>query len=334
MQAEAFPTLSLFSGAGGLDWGFRREGFRVLLACDHFQAAVNSYNLNSREKVARLADLSTASVRQIVDLMGETAPGEQPLGVIGGPPCQGFSRGNAAANPDDPRNLLPHRFADLLADLNDLYALRFFVFENVMGLANPRHIEKLSAIRARFESAGFTVFQQSLNANAFGVPQNRPRLFVVGLNSQLFPGAGFKFPNGRSKARTVRDAIEGLPDPVFFTRGINQEDIPHHPNHWTMQPKSPKLTATKATDGRSFRRLLWDEESPTVAYGNREIHIHPEGGRRLSVHEAMLLQGFPPRYRLSGNFSEQITQVSNAVPPPVARALARSLRAAIQTVTR
>ena len=127
----------------------------------------------------------------------------------------------------------------------------------------------------------------------------------------------------------MRDAIAGLPEPVFFARGMTAKDIPFHPNHWTMMPRSPKLTTQVPTDGRSFRRLLWDEESPTVAYGNREIHVHPDGGRRLSVHEAMLLQGFPPQYRLWGNFSQQITQVSNAVPPPVAKALARGIQKTI-----
>ena len=127
----------------------------------------------------------------------------------------------------------------------------------------------------------------------------------------------------------MRDAIEGLPEPAYFSRGMTAKDIPFHRNHWTMMPKSPKLLAGTSTDGRSFRRLLWDDESPTVAYGNREIHVHPDGGRRLSVHEAMLLQGFPRQYRLCGNFSQQITQVSNAVPPPVARALARTIRGVI-----
>jgi DNA (cytosine-5)-methyltransferase 1 len=258
--------------------------------------------------------------------MGESEPGTTPIGVIGGPPCQGFSRGNAGADAEDPRNLLPFKYADVLAALNKRYSLRFFVFENVMGLLTPRHAERFKSICKRFADAGFTIFHQPLNASAFGVAQNRPRLFMVGLNSKLFPDALFTFPQGNTRPAKVRDAIGGLPKPVFFRRGMIADDIPYHPNHWTMMPKSSKLTTETSTDGRSFRRLLWDEESPTIAYGNREIHVHPDGGRRLSVHEAMLLQGFPAKYQLVGNFSEQVTQVSNAVPPPVGRALARSIR--------
>jgi DNA (cytosine-5)-methyltransferase 1 len=326
MPSDALPILSFFSGAGGLDWGFRREGFKVILACDNLHAAVTSYNLNAKTKVARLADLSAITLRQLLTMLRETAPGLVPVGVIGGPPCQGFSRGNAGADPRDPRNLLPFRYAELLAALNDKYRLKFFVFENVMGLLNPRHIAKFRAIRSAFEDAGFNVFHTSLDAQDFGVPQLRRRLFIVGLHKKLFRDVSFTFPAGNGTKTTVRDTIHGLPMPIFFLRGLDNRQIPYHPNHWTMMPKSPKLVSGTSTDGRSFRRLDWDDISPTIAYGNREIHVHPDGGRRLSVHEAMLLQGFPVQYRLAGNFSEQITQVSNAVPPPVARALAGSIR--------
>src|SRR5262245_44901995 len=118
MPPNASPILSLFSGAGGLDWGFHQEHFRVILACDNFPAAVDTYNQNFKKKVARIVDLSTATARDLIALLRKTNPGVAPEGVIGGPPCQGFSRGNAGANPDDPRNLLPFRYAEILAALN------------------------------------------------------------------------------------------------------------------------------------------------------------------------------------------------------------------------
>jgi DNA (cytosine-5)-methyltransferase 1 len=321
-----FPVLSLFCGAGGLDWGFRNEGFRVILACDNFPAAVNSYNFNAKRRVARLTDLSQVNAKDLQRMVADSGC-DSLDGVVGGPPCQGFSRGNASADPEDPRNKLAFRYADLLASLNITNRIKFFVFENVMGLTTQRHLVRFRAVRQAFTDAGFTIFHRDLNAQDFGVPQFRRRLFIVGLNAKRFPKVQFTFPTGTAKQRTVKDAIQGLPLPAFFDRNIHANDIPHHPNHWTMKPKSPKLTrAATATDGRSFRQLEWDEVSPTVAYGNREIHVHPDGGRRLSVHEAMLLQGFPPTYKLTGNFSQQITQVSNAVPPPMAQAIARAIK--------
>ena len=329
-MSDPYRILSLFCGAGGLDWGFRQEGFKIVLACDNFAAAVNTYNFNAKRRVARVADLSEITANEVRKLLSETAKNGPIHGVIGGPPCQGFSRGNASADPKDERNRLPFRYADILTNLNARYKLKFFVFENVMGLLNQRHAARFEAIRRVFRRSGFNIFLHDLDAQDFGVPQIRRRLFLVGLNKDIFPRIEFVFPVGRVRKTTVRDAIGGLPKPVFFERGMTATDITYHPNHWTMQPKSVKLTREASTDGRSFRRLQWDQLSPTVAYGNREIHVHPDGGRRLTVLEAMLLQGFPSTYRLTGNFSQQITQVSNAVPPPVAQVLARAVLRAIQ----
>jgi DNA (cytosine-5)-methyltransferase 1 len=325
MPSPKPSIISLFCGAGGLDLGFRQAGFHVALACDSDESAVASSNLNTRPKVGRLADLSTLKSGKLVELIAEASPNSLPAGVIGGPPCQGFSRGNAYGDPSDPRNKLPFRYASLLAGLNRKFNLKFFVFENVLGLLNPRHEKRFKAIQRRFRDAGFRIFQQELNALHFGVAQRRRRLFIVGLNESLFPEAEFEFPSGRGAPRSVRDVISGLPRATLFRRGMTSNDVKCHPNHWTMQPKSKKLARKTSAESRSFRRLDWDQESPTVAYGNREIHVHPEGGRRLTVLEAMLLQGFPRTYTLAGNFSEQVTQVSNAVPPPVAKALARRI---------
>ena len=85
-------------------------------------------------------------------------------------------------------------------------------------------------------------------------------------------------------------------------------------------------------DKRSFKTLRWDEPSYTVSYGNREVHIHPSGKRRLSAFEAMQLQGFPKDFVLNGTFSDQISQISEAVPPPLAKAVAVTIKKAIYEV--
>ena len=152
---------------------------------------------------------------------------------------------------------------------------------------------------------------------------------MVGIRRVTGDTRVFNFPIGRFKVhKTVRSVIENLPEPQYFSHGLNSELIPFHPNHWTMKPKSARFLAPiDAIKGaRSFIRLGWDKPSRTVAYGHREIHVHPNGHRRLSIYEAMRLQGFPIEYRLTGTLSEQVTQVSNAVPPPVAECIAKSIR--------
>jgi len=321
--SAAHSVLSLFSGAGGLDLGFRRAGFNVPLAVDAEASAVATLEGNAEAGTTLVADLRKLTAQQIVAKLRSSG---QPLprGVIGGPPCQGFSRGNARKNPKDPRNRLPFTYAKLLGELDELIGIDFFVFENVIGLIENKRL--YARIEKSFEAAGFRLFHKQVDAEDFGVPQTRRRLFLVGLNAARFAHETFVFPRGRARPRTVRDAIEGLPSATFYSRALKPADIPFHPNHWTMVPKSTRFGERRFNRWRSFRRLSWDAPSPTVAYGNREIHVHPDGARRLTVLEAMLLQGFPKSYVLHGNFSEQVTQVSNAVPPPVSRALARALR--------
>lgn len=317
--------LSLFCGSGGLDHGFQSAGFNTVLALDNSEDAVLSYNANALQKneVARVADISTLMPKDFVAMIPATA---HPVGLIGGPPCQGFSRGNVSADPDDPRNRLPYRYADLLRAANDVYNLHFFVFENVIGLLQPKHRERYKRILGRLRKCGFTVFTHQLNASDFEVPQRRRRLFIIGFNSTLYPAVEFQPPALKSARRTVADAIKGLPRPTFYRKNLEPSDVPHHPNHWTMVPRSPKFHGPQQSSGRSFKILDWNDVSPTVAYGNREIHVHPDGDRRLSVFEALLLQGFPRDYYLAGTFSSQVTQVSNAVPPPMAKAIALQIK--------
>ena len=323
------PIVSLFAGAGGLDAGFRLEGFRSVIAIDLNRAAVDSYNLNDSTGVAHQGNLARLSDEQIVSLVREASGERVPRGVIGGPPCQGVSASNVHSNHQDPRKKLLLRYARIVKALNAAFNLDFFVFENVVGLKSMKHRRYFRKIVRVLRDAGFSVFEQELDANDFGVAQSRRRVFIVGINRTSFPGIQFTFPAGSGTKKTVREVIGDLPDPVFFQRSFKPEDIPHHRNHWAMNPRSKKFKNPSNGNGRSFRKLDWDQPSATVAYGHREMHVHPNGTRRVSVYEGMLLQGFPPDYKLTGNFSEQVDQVSNAVPPPLASAIAVAIRAAL-----
>jgi len=263
----------------------------------------------------------------ILDRLCESDSESAPVGVIGGPPCQAFSQSNGFKSSDDPRAELPRHYAAILKELNAKLGLDFFVFENVLGIKQRKHQVVLGEFRRLFQAAGFNIFEGELNAADFGVAQIRKRLFIVGLNRDKFPGLAFGFPEPSIESiLTVRDKLFTLPKPVYFERGLSPKDIPFHENHWCMAPRSPRFTNGSLKEGqitgRPFRVLSWDRPSWTVAYGHREVHVHPSGKRRLSVYEAMLLQGFPPGYVLEGTLSEQIRMVSDAVSPPVAEALA------------
>jgi DNA (cytosine-5)-methyltransferase 1 len=332
--------LSLFSGAGGLDLGFEQQGFEPILAYDIKRAAVETYNFNRPGKnLAKVANLNSRNIAEIIirdiELLGTS---NEPIGVVGGPPCQYFSMGNKTTrDAQDVRRLLPRRYATILHKLNEKYNIDFFILENVDGLTKPNHENDLRTLIKLFDAAGFHTTWKVLDARNYGVPQIRKRVFVIGWNKQLYPPEAYKFPEGCADEITVRDTIEGLADPVYFSIGLKPEQFPVHPNHWTMVPRSKKF-GTPIPQGlsnsvRSFRRLQWDKPSYTVAYGHNEIHIHPNGLRRLSIYEAMLLQGFPKgkrKYRLMGSLTEQVMLVSDAVPPPLASALAASIKRFIE----
>lgn len=328
--------LSLFSGAGGLDLGFEQAGFEIGMAFDLRRDSIASYNRNrSNKKVGHVADVRSLTLSKLDSLYGEEF---KPIGVIGGPPCQSFSKANVQSTDDDPRHQLPEVYGNIIISLNERSPITFFAFENVTGLRSEKHIHHFEALKSQL-SPVFSLEEAVLNATNYCTPQKRERLFLVGINKTIAPGITWSTPPKTTPPDTkltVRGAIFGLPEPTYYRRGLSEAEIAHHANHWCMVPKSAKFTtpgALRAGDGanRSFKTLSWEEPSITVAYGHREVHIHPDCHRRLSVYEAMLLQGFPPNYVLTGSLSSQITQVSEAVPPPMAEAVARSIKAALES---
>jgi DNA (cytosine-5)-methyltransferase 1 len=332
-MVKGIPIISLFSGAGGLDLGFKQAGFNTILAIDNDPAAYQTFVSNNPKCDVLRMDLSTMDPKKILDRITDLPKENYPVGVIGGPPCQAFSLGNVHKKHNDARSLLPSRYAAHLSVLRKEFDIDFFVFENVPGLNTRNHGALFAELKNLFEDAGFVIHEGVLDALDFGVPQRRQRIFVVGFNLDKYRDISFSFPRKLMQAPvTVRDVLAGLPDPVYFSRELTADKIPFHPNHWCMRPRSAKFLNGHLTrdgngnKGRPFRVLDWDSASRTVAYGHREVHVHPSGKRRLSVYEAMLLQGFPHNYQLFGNLSQQISLVSDAVPPPVGRALAERIR--------
>lgn len=325
-------VISLFSGAGGLDWGFHQEGFRIALAIDISEAAIKTHKRNFQDTYSMVADLIELQPFGVFDLVSKRIPLGSKVGVIGGPPCQGFSRANATSQSDDPRNELPKLYLEIVERLQQEYTVEFVVFENVLGIRDKKHAAKYKELMDGLSSLGFNITEKELCSLDFGVPQSRRRIVLSAMREGQ--GYGDVRPVKKDGLKTVREAIKGLPEPVFFDRKLTPADIPIHVNHWTMRPKSHKFLNPEASfsDGRSFRRLEWDRPSPTVAYGHREIHVHPSGTRRLSIYEAMLLQGFPKCFVLEGNLSEQVEQVSNAVPPPLGKSIASAVKKVLKGV--
>ena len=324
------PVLSLFSGAGGLDLGFQAAGFQAMLAIDINPAAVETYRINNPGATTVAMDLSTTPPLDIVDLWERHCGGIAPAGIIGGPPCQGYSPSNVHQTDDDPRRRLLFNYADTVATFKDRFGIDFFVLENVPGLLHKRHCALFDEFEKQCDDAGFNIVDATLDAGTFGIAQHRERLVVVGINRDRHPLAELQLSTGDQDPLNVADVLEGLPEPAYCASDLELGAIPYHRNHVAMVPRSKKFTDGSLTRGNSrglsFKVLAWDAPSYTVAYGHNEVHVHPECHRRLSIYEAMLLQGFPQHgYYLHGTFTEQVQLVSNAVPPPLGEGVANAI---------
>ena len=322
--------LSLFCGSGGLDLGFEQAGFKTELAFDVHEPSIQSFNYNRPGRtIGHVADIRELTLAKIDEIYGSEF---KPKGIIGGPPCQSFSKSNIHKVLDDPRSELLLHYIRLINDLHKRSPLSFILMENVPEIATYQNGKHFERVRRKLRALGFKTRATVLDATQFSVPQVRKRMFLLGLNKNIANCAAWSSLKSQSpeQTKTVSDAILDLGEPTLFERGLDMSRHPVHPNHWCMVPKSDRFKDNRLIPGdcsqRSFRTLEWERPSYTVAYGNREVHVHPSGVRRLSVYEAMLLQGYPSDYVLRGTMSDQFQQVSQAVPPPMAKAVAEAIK--------
>lgn len=247
--------ISLFCGAGGLDLGFSQEGFDSILAIDNDASAIQTFNANFPAKAGTQIDLGTLRTAKFLDLVDRAvvSTGKRPVGLIGGPPCQGVSNSNVDADPTDPRNSLMTTYLRMLNALEDKYEIEFFVFENVPGLLNEKNKARFKRLKGEL-SKRFHITVQKVDAVNFGVPQHRDRILICGVNRKKHEQAMPLLKSLGERKTTVRETIESLTEPVFFTRDADASTFPVHPNHWTMNPKSVKFQQKSTAVGRSFRR--------------------------------------------------------------------------------
>lgn len=346
-----------------MDMGFEQEGFKIVWANENNPSFVSlhseGYNnwrrtqLRRRNKIHReSASIETLRPRQILRAaFGDGKP--EIFGIIGGPPCPDFSNAGRHKGHRGENGKLTRDFVDLICELKP----SFFVLENVAGLARfTKHRRFLNRIKKQLAHAGYVTDAKILNALEFGVPQFRERLFVVGLRRKLAyryiqpptlvdNGSWYPWPlvEKYTNAATVFDwpAItrygrrpvkpKGIPRELCVLRCLvpksRRGGIPNANNIFKTYSKKYYRIKEGDTLKKSFKRLHRYRYSPTACYGNREVHLHPWEPRRLSLREAMRIQGIPDSYVLPEDvpLSTTFRMVSNGVPVPLARHVAQSL---------
>jgi DNA (cytosine-5)-methyltransferase 1 len=345
-------AISLFSGAGGLDLGVEAAGYRVTAAveCDDDAALTMEKNFQRLASPVIRQDILAVPTREILRRAGLKAR-QRPDLLVGGPPCTPFSKSGFWLEWKraglDPNASLLQAYTRVLAEAKP----RAFILENVYALTykNTASRPAYERLLQEISDAGYTFRAQVLNAADYGVPQARPRLFVIGVpRGQVLPELPEPTCSGRWERRTsgggelphvtAGQALAGLdaaPEPEEILRGQYAELLPAIPPgdnylHYTAERGHPQpLFRWRSRYWSFLLKLDPDRPSPTIQAqpGPNVGPFHWEN-RRLRVGEVKRLFTFPDDFDLVGTRTSVQAQLGNAVPPLLAEQVARQVHAA------
>ena len=325
--------IDLFCGCGGLSKGFEMAGFNTVLAIDFWKDAVETFNNNHKNKVAICDDVSKISN----DFLDDFTKKNKITGIVGGPPCQGYSTVGKRDINDD-RNYLYLQYCRIVEKVKP----EFFVLENVKGLLTLNNGKFKEDIVERFTKLGYIVDYKILNSSDYGVPQNRNRVFFVGIKNKKF-----KFPKEKLKKVTTYEAISDLTSyedkyttsaQTSYQKNMRGNNKQLKNNEFTVHTEKTIDVISKIPDGgkitdlpkefweirkynKAFQRMNSKLQSNTIDTGHRN-YFHYSENRIPTVRESARIQSFPDNFIFYGSRTSQYKQVGNAVPPLLANAIA------------
>ena len=325
--------IDLFCGCGGLSKGFEMAGFNTVLAIDFWKDAVETFNNNHKNKVAICDDVSKISN----DFLDDFTKKNKITGIVGGPPCQGYSTVGKRDINDD-RNYLYLQYCRIVEKVKP----EFFVLENVKGLLTLNNGKFKEDIVERFTKLGYIVDYKILNSADYGVPQNRNRVFFVGIKNKKF-----KFPKEKLKKVTTYEAISDLTSyedkyttsaQTIYQKKMRGNNKQLKNNEFTVHTEKTIDVISKIPDGgkitdlpkefweirkynKAFQRMNSKLQSNTIDTGHRN-YFHYSENRIPTVRESARIQSFPDNFIFYGSRTSQYKQVGNAVPPLLANAIA------------
>jgi len=319
-----FSLVSFFSGAGGLDLGFKKAGFNIIWANEFDKSIWATFERNFPEtKLDR---------RSITDIDASEIPSS--IGIIGGPPCQSWSEAGARRGIEDKRGQLFYDYIRILKEKQP----KFFLVENVSGLLHSRHANAFNGFLKLFSECGYNVSWKLLDANDYNVPENRKRIIIVGYREDM--GKKFVFPKPKSHKPTLKEAIGDLPKPIPAKPKNKTNGILSIPNHEYMVGSWSPIFMSRN------RVRSWDEPSFTIQAGGRQAPLHPDAPlmqkiatnkfafvkgkenlyRRLSVRECARIQTFPDDFIFEyTDIAVGYKMIGNAVPVNLAFEIAKQI---------
>ena len=338
------PTVSLFTGAGGLDFGLEAVGFSTCLSTDIDEHCYKTLLLGKQSALQRQKPFfNRAMVLPPTDIRELSAKGmfsgsemnfRQIELLCGGPPCQAFSVFGKRRGRLDPRGELAFEYLRIVAELKPTA----FIFENVAGLLtieDGRIYQELCARLANpIRGLHYTISTFRLNAVDYGVPQFRDRVFIIGHSGgrmltnipAVCSSNGSSRDVGLPRWRTVRNALRDLPP-------IGSGNPPNHIGRMHSDRIIDRYRSLKPGERDHHTRInRLDLDRPSFAIivgsdkGGGKGHVHPTEPREVTPRESARIQTFPDWWGFSGTSRHPIRQVGNAVPPLLAAAIGNEIR--------
>lgn len=322
---KKLKVVDLFCGAGGLSTGFRMAGFDVILGIDSIPSFCETFEKNDHKSIC--GDIRQISVEQVKEAIGDVKVDV----VVGGPPCQGFSMAGRR-DTKDPRNSLFMEFVRMVNGLKP----KFFVMENVPGILTMKtesgQLVK-DIIFDEYKKIGYNVEVKKLVAADFGVPQKRKRVFFIGTNQNV----PITFPNPTHT--NPKDILDGksslLPWVPVSSILLEKEKVPKNFFHSERMIKGfneRKLKNDSKGKGFGAQYLRLDEPSFTISArywkdgADALVKYSEEEIRMLTPDEAAAIQTFPKDYVWAGSKKDIYTQIGNAVPCLLGKAVAEEIK--------
>lgn len=357
---------SFFSGVGFLDLGFEVEDFEVCFVNEYHAPFLDAYQFSRQQLELKppkygyhfgsITDLlSPEPNRKLKEYVADSRKDGSLVGFIGGPPCPDFSVGGKNRGRDGQNGRLTETYVDLIIQQQP----DFFLFENVKGLLKTkRHRQFYEELKEKLNIAGYIITERLINAIEYGAPQDRERIILVGfrsnsysekLNIDLFDWVEHvEYPDKLAFSYEWADTSEfsldsklplpvGIPIKLTVEYWFQRNDVYNHPNaSHIFTPRAGLARFISVREGdvakKSYKRLHRWRYSPTAAYGNNEVHLHPYKARRISVSEALAIQSLPKEFELPSymTLSNMFKCVGNGVPFLAAKGLARSIKAFLE----
>ena len=329
--------VDLFSGAGGMSTGFEMAGFEVSLGIEHIEKFSQTFAKNHPNAITLNKDITEVSEEEVLELLD----GKKIDVVIGGPPCQGFS-GAGRRDPKDPRNSLFMDFVRIVGTLNPTY----FVMENVPGILNMKNADDelvVEIIREEFKKIGYFVEWRKLLAADYGVPQKRRRVIFIGCQMDSksgLPKSPLAFPKPTHAANvgdfeTLDTGLSKLKKWVGAgTVLLSKDEAPEKSFHTQkMIDGFRRRKERNKANGKGFGWQIIDPEKPCYTIsarywkdGSDALVMYSDTEVRMLTHgEAAAIQTFPKDYEFVGSSRDVYTQIGNAVPCLLAKAIAKSI---------